>query len=153
MKNFASLLILISLVLFACNANRVYEDYYTTASDGWHKDSTAAFTFEISDTSSLYNLYINTRNLENYGYSNLWLFTSITAPDGSVLGDTVEFQLALPNGKWTGKGTSGVYHNQYIYRQEVYFPMSGAYTFSINQGMRETRLDGLRNVGISVEKE
>lgn len=153
MKNFASLLILFTLLLFACDANQVYEDYYTSASDGWHKDSTADFTFEISDTTSLYNLYVNTRNLENYGYSNLWLFTSITAPDGSVLADTVEFQLALPNGKWTGKGTSGVYHNQYTYRQAVYFPMSGTYTFSIRQGMRETRLDGLRNVGISVEKE
>lgn len=139
-------------LLFSCNANRVYEEYTLTGNNGWNKDSVVTFNFNIENTKEDYSLYINSRNIENYPYSNLWLFVNITSPDSISIKDTVNFQLAEPNGKWLGKGTSGVYTNQFMYRSNIYFPVEGNYEITFQQAMRDNILKGLREVGIRVEK-
>lgn len=145
-------LIIITLCLFACDRNRLFEDYYTTGSTGWNKDSVACFLFDIDNQAQSYNLLINTRNLESYPFNNLWLFVDVIAPDSTILRDTVECQLAFPNGKWMGKGTSGIYENKFSYRKNIFFPVKGAYQINIKQGMRDDELKGLNDIGIRVEK-
>lgn len=142
---------LLVIAFSSCDSNRVYEDYYSLGATGWNKDSVAVFQFQVEDTTAHYNLLVNTRNLENYPYSNLWLFVDVTSPDSVAIRDTLEVQLALPNGKWTGKGTGGVYENQFMYRRNVFFPKQGNYTFKIQQGMREANLKGLKDIGFRIE--
>lgn len=144
--------LLLALVLFSCDAGRIYENFYSFGTQGWNKDSIAVFKVDIQDTVQHYNLLINTRNLENYPYSNLWVFVDVVSPDNKLIRDTVEYELALPNGKWTGKGTGGVYENQFMLRQNVFFPRTGDYTFKIQHGMRDDELKGLKDVGFRIEK-
>lgn len=144
--------VLVAGLFFSCDANRVFEDYYTSDANGWNKDSIAVFNLEIAEENQRYNLLINSRNLENYAYSNLWLFIEILSPDSTTVVDTIEYKLALPNGKWTGQGTGGVYHNQYGYRSNVFFPETGTYQVKIQHGMRDDVLKGLKDIGIRLEK-
>lgn len=136
----------------ACDRSRVFEHYYTTGPNGWNKDSVARFSIDIENQAQNYNLLINTRNLESYPFNNLWLFVDVIAPDSTILRDTVECQLAFPNGKWMGKGTSGVYENRFSYRKNIFFPVKGAYQINISQGMRADELKGLNDIGVRVEK-
>lgn len=138
--------------MVACDANQVFENYYSTPSSGWNKDTIVAFNVDIKANNDNYNILMNCRNLENYPYSNLWLFVDIISPDGTTATDTLEYQLALPNGKWTGKGTSGVYYNQFNFRKNIYFPVAGSYTFRIQHGMRDDNLKGLKDIGLRLEK-
>lgn len=143
----------IIFILFgACDTGKIYEGFYTADTKGWHKDSMAVFNFNIQDSSAIYDLLVNTRNLENYPFSNLWLFVDIVAPDSTTVRDTIEYQLAQPNGKWLGTGTGGVYFNSFNYRSKVYFPQSGEYKIKIQHGMRDVSLKGLKNIGLSVAK-
>lgn len=146
------LFLLIVLAFAGCDSNRVFEDYYSTGGNGWNKDSVAVFQFDIESSSESYNFYLNSRNIENYPYSNLWLFVEITSPDRQVVRDTVELKLAEPNGKWLGKGTGGVYTHQVLYRANVYFPVKGDYAVTIENAMRDDVLKGLKDVGIRLEK-
>ncbi|MDX9881267.1 MAG: gliding motility lipoprotein GldH [Prolixibacteraceae bacterium] len=146
------LFFLIIASVAACDRNRVFESYREVHRDGWGKDSLVVFNFEIQDTVQVHNLYINLRNKGNYPYSNIWLFLSIDSPDGTILPDTVEFTLADNSGRWTGSGLGDLFDNQFIYRSNVYFPQCGAYQFNIQQGMRDEMLEGIRDVGIRVEK-
>ena len=146
------LFIVILITFFACDNKKIFDDYYWVDSKGWYKDSIANFDFEIIDNSTNYNLFISTRNLENYSYSNLWLFVDIIAPDSTFVHDTIEYQMAEPNGKWIGKGTGGLYFLQNEYRLNVYFPMTGKYKIDIRHGMRDENLKGLNNIGLRVAK-
>ena len=151
-KSFQILMFFLGLIVFAsCDSRRVYEDYYTTATSGWNKDSVAIFQVPVTDTLAHYNLLVNARNLESYPFSNIWLFVDVISPDSVAIRDTLEYQLAYPNGKWTGKGTGGVYENQFVYRTNIFFPHAGNYTFKIQQGMREPVLKGLKDIGIRIE--
>jgi gliding motility-associated lipoprotein GldH len=146
------LMVVYTLVLSSCDKQRVFEDYYTTNNNVWHSDSIADFQFDIQQPNENYNLLFNVRNLESYSYSNLWFFVDIVAPDLTILRDTVECQLALPNGKWLGKGTGGVYHSQFSYRFDITFPEKGIYSISLQQAMREVNLKGISDIGLRIEK-
>jgi gliding motility-associated lipoprotein GldH len=145
--------IMFLMVLVACDANRVFEEYKPVAANGWDKDSIAQFDVEVSDTVKKYNLYINIRNKGNYPYSNIWLFVDITAPDGKLLTDTVEYILAERSGKWRGSGIGDLFDNQFIYRRSVLFERSGTYRFMIKQGMRAQKLEGIHDIGLRVETQ
>lgn len=146
------LVIVVALGVVGCDSNRVFEEYYATGKNGWNKDSLAVFQVDVESTSQNYNLYINSRNIENYPYQNLWLFLEIEGPSTQTIRDTVELRLAESNGKWLGKGTGGVYTNQFLYRQNVYFPTEGIFTVKVEHAMREDVLKGLKDIGIRLEK-
>ncbi len=147
------LIALFALIGFSCKyKSSGYEEYKTVNSMGWLQDSIAVFKYEVKDPKAIHNLTINVRNSGDYSYSNIWLFIDIVAPDRSTVKDTVEFQLAMPNGKWIGKGTSGLYSCQFPYRNNVFFPIAGTYTFKIEHGMRDDILKGISDVGIKIDK-
>ena len=145
-------LILVALVFITCDRTRVFESYHEIDPGGWNKDSVVTFTFNIEDTVQGHNLYIDLRNKGNYPNSNIWLFLSVDSPDGISLSDTIEFTLADPAGRWLGSGLGDLYDNQFVYRSNVYFPLRGTYMFNIQHGMRSEILEGIRDVGIRVEK-
>jgi len=155
MKKLRFQLIIIGFLLAifsACDNNSVFVEYKSLPKSGWNKDSLVVFTIPVTDTLHNYNLYINVRNDVNYSYSNLWLFIEINQSGGKEIKDTFELSLAYPTGKWLGEGWGGKKTRQVIYRRDVYFPVSGTYKIKLQQGMRETNLQGISDIGIRVEK-
>lgn len=153
MKEFVLIIFTFILLIFSsCKSNKVYEDYKTFGSSGWDKDSVAQFDFTIDKNYLSYDLSINVRNRGDYPNSNLWLFVDIIAPDYTKIKDTIEYQLALPSGKWTGTGTSGIFSNHLPFRENVSFPTPGKYTISIRHAMRTNPLTGISDVGLEVKR-
>lgn len=153
MKVVYFLILAVLLAAFsACDTKRVFDEYQPILDSKWDKNSPVVFDIPISDTLQNNNLYINIRNNINYGYSNLWLFIKIEQPGGLAIKDTFEMVLADPSGKWLGKGLSGLKTRQALYRSNVFFPNSGEYKISIQQGMRTPILEGINDVGLRVEK-
>lgn len=149
---FSVFLAAISIGFYACDSARVYDQYRKIPEAGWHKDSLTIFTVPVSDTLQNHNLLIQVRNQNTYKYSNLWLFVEILQPGGNVVRDTFEIVLADHMGRWLGDGMGGIKTVQAIYRRGVYFPVSGEYTISLQQGMRDEILTGIHDVGIRIEK-
>ena len=139
-------------MIAACDANRVFDEYVPVKDAKWHKDSLVVFDIPITDTIQNHNILINVRNDINYSYSNLWLFVNIEQPNGIAVQDTFEVALADPSGQWLGKGFGGYKTRESVFRRNVSFPNSGEYKIIIRQGMRETILDGISDVGLRVEK-
>lgn len=138
--------------VLSCDRKRVFEAYYKLDKKGWNKDSVVVFNVTLTDTVKNNNLYLNIRNKGTYPYSNVYLFLTVGSPDGTSRTDTVEFILADPSGRWKGSGIGGLHDNQILYKSSVYFPYKGIYTFKIKQGMRDNVLQGIRDVGLRIEK-
>lgn len=49
-------------------------------------------------------MFLNVRNNNEYPYNNLFLIVSLNQPDGKVLVDTLEYQMANPDGTLMGTG-------------------------------------------------
>jgi gliding motility-associated lipoprotein GldH len=153
MKLFQLIIIGAILVVYSsCDLNRVFDEYKPIPEEKWHQDSLLTFAIPISDTLQNHNLYINVRNNIDFEYSNLWLFVNIEQPNGVAKQDTIEIPLAEPSGKWLGKGFGGYKPQHAVYKRNVFFPSSGEYKISIQQGMRKAQLEGISDVGLRVEK-
>ncbi|MBN2766133.1 MAG: gliding motility lipoprotein GldH [Paludibacteraceae bacterium] len=138
--------------LFACVSKDVFFQYEKIPTEGWHQDSAMHFSVVMRDTIGKYNMYVNVRNRGEYPHQNLWLFIEQQNPDSSVTTDTINFYLADERGKWLGSGVGSVFEMPVLYRQQIQFPDSGAYHFSFRQGMRDSVLIGLNDLGLRIEK-
>ena len=156
-KNSIFLAIGIALSLVSCQNNIVFVKN-KNMSNAWKEKDTAIFTWNVKDTIKPYNLYFNIRNNKNYAYNNIFLIASIQNNKGYTEIDTLEYQMALPDGTLMGKGFSDVKENKLWYKENYKFKNTGNYTFKITQALRENgkkqgieELKGIMEVGLQIE--
>jgi gliding motility-associated lipoprotein GldH len=72
--------------------------------------------------------------------------------------DTLEYEMALPDGTWMGKGTGSIKENKLWYKENIIFPFNGVYTLELVQAMRKNgsvsgleTLPGITDVGLEIE--
>ena len=72
LKNKIGLLIIFAFIftMFACNNNVIY-DHNEIVGEPWLSENKATFVFDINDTLSPYNFYLNIRNTSAYEWSNI----------------------------------------------------------------------------------
>ena len=103
------LILLIVTALSSCgNRNVIFDESVVLPNASWDNEEFARFDVNVEDTLSAYNFYLNIRHLENYRYSNFYMFMHTTFPDGSQTHDTVEIVLAYPDGRWIGDGSGSM---------------------------------------------
>lgn len=139
------------VLCLSCSQQSLYEQYQVVDQRTWEKNKTYYFSFNVNDTATLYNLTFEVRNNNMYPYQNLWLFTGEERPIGPLISDTIECILADEYGKWSGHGIS-LFQSEFPIRTNYQFKHSGVYTFSFRQGMRDSTLTGIEEIGFRVEK-
>jgi len=149
--------ILCVFCLLSCEQGLVKSDYKATENGFWEKDNPIEFTFSELDSLSQYNMFINVRNDDTFPYNNLFLIAELLAPDGSVEKDTLEYQMANPDGSWLGKGYGSLKENKLWYKENIVFSSSGVYTLSVSHAMRKNgsvsgveQLEGITDVGFEI---
>ncbi|MCD8407028.1 gliding motility lipoprotein GldH [Tenacibaculum dicentrarchi] len=159
MKNSLVIFFLAVFVIISCDSKSVYDTYSTLPEGSWNKNNAIVFTFDIKDSIQKKNLFINLRNNEDYAYSNLFLITQLRFPDGELVVDTLEYDMTDVNGKFLGKGFSGVKENKLFYKENITFPTTGTHIFKVAQAMRKNgkiegikELKGITQVGFRIEK-
>ncbi len=154
------LLLLLSFVglVAACDSDRVFDQYKTIPDASWHKDSVVSFKVRTKDTLQPYNLFINLRNNKAYQYNNIFLITTMNFPNGKVIKDTLEYEMAYPDGSFMGEGFTDIKESKLWYKKGVIFAEKGEYTFKIKQAMRKNgkvdgieELTGITDVGFRIE--
>ena len=108
------------MVITSCDSNRVF-DVYKSVPNQWHKDSIISFTIKPPDTINPYNLFVNLRNTNDYKYSNLYLIVEMDFPHGKRIKDTLQYEMAEPNGKLLGTGFTDIKENKLWYKEGVVF--------------------------------
>ncbi len=147
-----SCLALFAICMTSCDSNRIYQKYIKIDDYIWNSKDLAEFTFDIEDTVSIHNLYINIRHSGLYPFNNLWLFITSVSPEGYTSIDTVQCILADPSGKWLGDGSGDIWDSKILWKQLVRFPSRGTYSVTYKHGMRLDPLPGILDVGFRVER-
>jgi len=150
---FTGLLLLLVFFVGACDSKRFFEENKTIQNGVWNVMNKISFRVDITDSLARYDVYLNVRNDGAYLYSNLYLFIHTILPGGRTATDTVECQLADPDGKWRGSGLGNMKFNRFLFQKGMIFPLKGRYQFEIEQAMRVNELKGIRDVGIRLEKQ
>jgi len=151
--------LLLLTVLGSCDTNRVFDEYTAIPDGVWSKENTPNFSFAIQDTIDKHHLFINIRNNHNYEFSNLFLITKLSFPDGHKIIDTLEYDMADPTGRFLGTGFTDIKESKLFYKEKITFPIRGEYAINISQAMRKSNdiegienLTGITDVGFRIEK-
>ena len=101
---------------------------------------------------------MNLRDNNNYKYNNIFLIVSLETPNGYTKVDTLEYQMAEPDGTLLGNGFTDIKESKLYYKENVRF--RGKYKVHIKQAVRENGkvpgvdyLDGITEVGFRIEKK
>ena len=145
-----------ALLLVACGEAPVYQADQQVPNGAWSREFKPSFAFDILDTVSKHDVYIDVRHTGDYPFSDLYLFVDLTGPGGRTARDTVECILADPTGRWLGRGTGFIFADhvqaKVLFKLGNRFPAAGRYTMQLEQGMRMDPLPAVIDVGVSVER-
>ena len=151
------LFVLVALLVISCDKKRAFDEYKSVG-NSWNKDSIITFKLPKFDGSKKYNLYVNVRDNNDYPFNNLFLIVSLEQPNKKVLVDTLEYQMANPDGTLLGDGFSDIKESKLFYKDNVDFKMKGEYKVHVQQAVRQTgqvagvdNLKGITEIGFRVE--
>ena len=152
--------IILAVLLSSCDSNQVFDEY-KTVKDQWRKDSILSFKVSPPDSVNTYNLFVNIRNTNTYKFNNLFLIVEMVYPHGKTTKDTLEYQMAKPNGELLGTGITDIKENKLWYKgyeKPFIFDEKGDYFINIQHAMRNNgdlngvdKLDGITDVGFRIE--
>jgi gliding motility-associated lipoprotein GldH len=142
-----------ALLLFAsCDPQRLYDDNKLIAGNKWYYKDIVPFDVQVTDTTQLYNVYVNLRIDADYKYNNIFMWVNTTNPEKKTDRRRIEIRLADDGGKWLGKGLGDIFDYRFPVFQKIKFPNSGFYRFDLEQNMRDDTLMHVKAVGIRVER-
>jgi gliding motility-associated lipoprotein GldH len=70
----------VALLLVGCAGNVVYQDSVPVPDGAWDRALAPEFAFDITDTISEHNVYIDVRHTGDYPFSDLFLFVDLWGP-------------------------------------------------------------------------
>lgn len=129
------------------------EDIHINNLNGnWDKKAEQKFDFKIKDAQNPKNIIFVVRNNNEYPYSNIRLFVNFSdSKTKRKITDTLNYNLALPNGEWLGKGFGDTKEILFQYKVNYKFPANGDYSIGITQAMRTDKLKGIEDIGVKIE--
>jgi gliding motility-associated lipoprotein GldH len=149
-----SFLFICLIALGSCKQIDIYEKNENIPEQEWDYSFKPSYEFQITDTTSYYNIFIVLRHTDAYEYNNIWLNLSTKVPGDSVRSRNLQLILGNDAEGWEGKGMSDIYEVRKLVTQRGPERLShaGTYTFSLSQVMRDNPLKHILSVGVRVEK-
>jgi gliding motility-associated lipoprotein GldH len=145
---------LAGLLLNACSfTTGTFEKSVSLPDHQWSSSVKPDIEFNITDTVSLYNIYIVLRHSDAYHFNNIYVRATVTEPgDGRPKAGDYDLQLANNEKGWIGTAMDDIYDARLLIQPRTRFTKAGTYHFVIEQLMREDPLKNMLSVGLRVEK-
>ena len=153
MKRLSSLLILVSAVLLfsGCGETPVYTKSYSFKNNEWKEGQKLKYEVEITDIDKIYDFTLSLRTTTDYKFNNLWVFMKTIAPNGAEGREPFEIKISNPDGSWVGNKTGTVVETELYFRKRK-LPLKGKYTFILEQGITESKIDEVLDLTFKVDE-
>ena len=156
MRGIYILLIAFCFLLSGCLPAPYFQKEASIPQYAWMYNFKPTFTFDITDTTAIYQPYFLIRHTQSYPYCNIWMWVYVKAPGDSIpKKERVNITLAEASGKWLGRGMGEIYEQRMKidFSDSIKFHRPGTYTVSMEQNMRINPLPEIMNVGFRLEKK
>jgi len=144
-------LILLPFIFTACEGFQ-YDEKKNIPDAVWAYGDLMEFNFEISDTLSRYNIYLEVAHDAAFNAQNLYSKVYVTFPDAKVRDQLVSLELADNRGEWLGKCTSKNCTRRIPFMPNAAFDQIGKYKLKFEQFTRQDKVKGIKSLRLIVEK-
>ena len=143
----------VMLFCIGCGDNYIANETKTIPAYGWTYRDSLAYHFDISDTTKLYNLYLDIKHDDTYPLQNLYTFIKTDYPNGKQYKQQLNIDLASKSGNWNGKKSwfGNEYNTRIVLQEGAFFNQIGTYKLGLQQYLRQDSLQGLKSLTFCVE--
>ncbi len=138
-------------LLVSCGEQPMYEKVYSFEGKEWKQDVKPEYVVKVNDISKEYDFTLSLRTTTDYKYNNLWVFMKTISPDGTTAREPFEIHITNPDGSWIGNKTGTIVETPLYFKRRK-LPQAGEYTFIIEQGITESVIDEVLDLGFRVEE-
>jgi gliding motility-associated lipoprotein GldH len=129
----------------------MYEKEYSFEGSSWSQKVKPSFKVDIKDIEKEYDFILTLRTTTDYNYNNLWVFLNTVTPSGVRAREPFEILITNPDGSWAGKKTGTVVEFPLNFKRRK-MPEKGIYTFTLEQGITESTISEVLDIGLRVEE-
>ena len=147
----ASLIVAGLFLLSSCGPDYIQDSRKDIAEAGWTYADQASFSFQVEDTTKVYNLWLEVGHTRSYARQNLYTRIQTVFPDGHKLSEVVSLELANKGGEWLGQCNAQDCLLRVPLQMDTYFNQPGKYTLGLEQYMRQDSLKGILSLRFMVE--
>jgi len=138
-------------VLSACGPDYVYEKNYAIEEAAWAYTDTLQFQFEVEDTNTIYNLWLEVDHSTTFGNQNLYTQIHTQFPSGQRITELLSLELANQAGNWFGDCSGESCALRIPIQQGAYFDQAGRYHITLEQYMRRNPVEGIEAIAFRLE--
>lgn len=138
--------------MVSCQQNNFYFEEVAKIGGSWGSDEKKSFHIPVKNPNQEFTMYFILRNNTDYNFSNIYFFTELKSPKGEIIIDTLEYQVAYPNGEWMGFGMGNIKQNTLVYKEKIALQDSGLYEINVTHAMREPMLNGIEDISLMIER-
>ncbi len=139
------------LIFSACGKDYIYQEYSELDKAGWKYQNPVSFSFEIRDTTKVYDLLLEVTHADTFAFENAYVKVFTSFPDGKITEQQLSLELAAKNGRWNGNCSGGQCKLLIGLQQGAIFNQSGKYKVSFEQYGRSALLKGIYEIGFLIE--
>lgn len=135
----------------SCGENYVFEKTYELENSEWNYNNQLVYTFEVSDTTKIYNLLLEIQHSTEYSYQNCYLKIYTQFPTGEKTNYLLSVDLADGIGLWQGDCNSETCTTLFDIAKQTSFKDLGKHTITLEQYMRVNPLKGIESLAVKLE--
>lgn len=144
--------LLLCVVLFACDRNKIFESYKDIKNNRWEQNNVVVFETEIEETSALYDIELALRHTSYYTWANLRVNFTIVYPGGSERTKDYNFVLRNEDGSFKGEGMGDLWDINFPLMKKISLNEKGKYIFKVQNIMPKIYTDDIMQIGLIIRK-
>ncbi len=148
----ASIFVFLLLLCFGCNKDYAFTQANEIPDSGWTYPDVLKYDFEIADTSSLYDLYLEIDYVTSFAYQNVYV-NVFTGQDKLDMKETqLSLDLSSKLGIWKGDCSGEECSYLLPLQKSIFFNKKGKHLFWIEQSSRDENLKGIKSIKLVGDK-
>ncbi len=150
-KHIFTCLLLLFLFLTSCGESYIYDKTHELEEGAWTYENTLDYSFDIADTTKIYNLLLAIEHSRDYAYQNCYFKIYTKFPSGEQVEQLLSLDFADKIGQWYGSCRSNSCSLLVDLQKGAFFNASGKHTIILEQYMRKNPLKGINSLSIKLE--
>jgi gliding motility-associated lipoprotein GldH len=148
----ASLFLFVMLLCLSCDKDYAFTQLNTIPDSGWTYQDTLKYEFEVGDTSSLYDLYLEIDYSTSFAYQNVYV--NVYTGNNIAAMKKTQLSLDLSNKLGIWKGDCSEENCVYLLplQKSIFFNQTGTQLFWIEQFSRSENLKGIESIKLVGDK-
>jgi gliding motility-associated lipoprotein GldH len=151
-KKTALFFILSAVLATGCGPSYIFSEKKEISGGVWTYAQPLSFTFQIADTTSRYNLWLDVAARPEFAWENIYTRIYTEFPDGRKKDQLQSFAIFDSHGQVLGDKKGDDYVQQIALQQNAFFDKAGPYTIRMEQYMRTDSVPGIAYFSLHIEK-